>query len=176
MKPATIQTHETTTHRYNQDNLQTVTNIYVGDDKRFYKNIRTPYPNEPTTDRFAIHLSDEKGEGLVTLHDIKANEIVFVFSGKSVKSQSLFTLQKRPGEYIEDPVVMGKVLHSCEPNMTCDMTTQTFTAARDIRHGEYLTMDYESTEDELFRSFICGCGSQLCRGHIRGRLHRLPTI
>jgi hypothetical protein len=30
-------------------------------------------------------------------------------------------------------------------------------------------MDYETTEDELFRAFNCACGSVSCRGQIKGK-------
>ncbi len=136
---------------------------------RFYKSVR-PFANEPTRNRIAIVGTIEKGQGVVSLVDIKKGEIVFRFHGETLPYQTLFTLQKAPGKYVEDPHVMGKVLHSCEPNMHCDMETQTFTATRAIRAGEFLTMDYDTTEDELFRAFDCGCGTEKCRGFIGGRV------
>ncbi len=96
-------------------------------------------------------------------------DIVFRFAGSVVTRQTLFSLQIEPGKYLDDPLVMGKVLHSCEPNMRCDMKTLTFHAIRNISSGEFLTMDYESTEDELFQPFLCYCGSSQCRGLIKGR-------
>ena len=63
---------------------------------------------------------------------------------------------------------MGKVLHSCDPNMRCDMQTLTFTARKDIAPNTSLTMDYDTTEEVLFRPFDCCCRSPLCRGYICG--------
>jgi hypothetical protein len=137
--------------------------------ERFYQGLCAPYDHEPTRDRIAVITAGEKGEGLITLKPVQAGEVVFRFHGTATESQTLFTLQQAPGRYIEDPLVMGKVLHECAPNMSCDMESLTFTARRAIAAGEYLTMDYESTEDELYRSFFCGCGSAECRGYIRGR-------
>lgn len=137
---------------------------------RFYEGLTASFPHEPTRDKVAVIQSADKGEGVVALQPFKKGDIVFKFWGPALGEQTLFTLQKAPGLYIEDPLVMGKVLHSCDPNMSCDMKTQTFTALRDIAKGEYLTMDYETTEDELFRSFNCGCGASACRGAIKGRL------
>jgi hypothetical protein len=65
---------------------------------------------------------------------------------------------------------MGKVLHSSEPNMSCDMSTRTFTAIEPIAAGACITMDYEQTEDILFRAFQCACGAPTCRGLIAGRV------
>jgi hypothetical protein len=106
---------------------------------------------------------------LQALVQFAAGDIVLRFTGEIVQSQTLYSLQIEPGRHLNDPLVMGKVLHSCEPNMCCDMATLTFFAKRTIRAGELLTMDYESTEERLFRAFDCQCGSSTCRGVIRGR-------
>ena len=138
--------------------------------QRYYSHICPPFAHEPTRDRVkVITTEDGKGEGLQALRSFHAGEIVFTFTGTVVSEQTLYTLQIEPGKYLSDPLVMGKVLHSCAPNMHCDMRTLTFTALRDIAPGDMRTMDYESTEDELFRPFLCGCGAANCRGWIRGR-------
>lgn len=136
---------------------------------RFYAGFCDPYPYEPTKDTFQVVSTAEKGEGLAALKHFKPGEIVFVFNGRILAEQNLFTLQIRPGEYIEDPYVMGKVLHACDPNMVVDMETRTFRAVKTINPGDFLTMDYDTTEDELFRKFECGCGAPCCRGLIQGR-------
>ncbi len=137
---------------------------------RYYAEISPPFAYEPTRDRVSvISTGDGKGEGLQAVSGFHQGEIVFTFTGPIVSEQTLYTLQIEPGKYVSDPLVMGKVLHSCDPNMDCDMRTLTFTARRDIAAGEMLTMDYESTEDELYRQFFCGCGAATCRGWIRGR-------
>lgn len=136
---------------------------------RFYEGLCAPFAHEPAMDRIAVIESAEMGEGVIALSGFEAGKIVFKFHGPTLTEQTLFTLQQAPGVYVEDPIVMGKVLHSCDPNMECDVMSLTFTATRDIAAGEYLTMDYETTEDELFRSFHCQCGAKNCRGMIKGR-------
>ncbi len=140
--------------------------------RRFYHALCPPFPFEPTRDRVEVVGTNGKGEGLRAVIAFAGGAIVFRFYGATVVEQTLYTLQRAPGEYVADPLVMGKVLHSCEPNMRCDMTSLTFFACRAIRAGEFLTMDYESTEDELFRAFYCQCGAPHCRGWIRGRKFR----
>ena len=135
---------------------------------RFYPSTILPFKNEPTRKKFRIIMEGEKGEGVLTLIPFRKDRVIFSFRGEELPYQTLFTLQIERGRYLHDPFFMGKVLHSCEPNMRCDMRTFTFTALRDILPGEYLTMDYDTTEEELFRSFHCGCGSAACRGLIRG--------
>jgi hypothetical protein len=82
---------------------------------------------------------------------------------------SIHTLQKKQGAYIEAPYFMRKILHRCDPNTTVDMEEQVFWASKDIRPGDLIMMDYESTEDKLYRSFHCQCGSRNCRKLILGR-------
>lgn len=144
---------------------------------RYYEGLFAPFENEPMKDCLAIiSTGDDRGEALKTLKNVKQGSVVFAFRGNPVGKQSLYTLQIAPGYYIEDPLVMGKVLHSCEPNMVCDMSNQTFTALRDIAQGEFLTMDYESTEDVLTQSFRCDCSAIGCRGEIRGRSLMSPSM
>lgn len=138
---------------------------------RFYEGLCPPFVHEPRRDCFAVVKNGAKGEGLTALKPFRAGEIVFRFFGPVLREQTLFTLQKAPGVYVEDPLVMGKVLHACDPNMICNVIDQVFVATRAIAAGEYLTMDYETTEDELFRSFTCQCGSPKCRAVIKGRAY-----
>ncbi len=144
---------------------------------RLYPERIAPFDHEPTADRFLVQsFGPNMGEGLVSLVDIEPGEIAFCFRGDFYAQITLFTLQVRPGLHIHDPWVMGKVLHSCDPNMDCNMETFTFTARKAIRAGDLVTMDYDQTEERLFRPFLCGCGSPLCRGWIRGSKAHEPVM
>ncbi len=136
---------------------------------RYYDSICPRFPNEPTRDKFAIVKSTAYGEGVISLVHFNPGDVVFTFAGSILSYQTLFTLQIEEGKYIEDPIVMGKILHSCDPNMHCSMSSLTFTAIKTIKPYDFLFMDYETTEDELFRQFDCSCGSDSCRGRIRGK-------
>lgn len=140
--------------------------------KRLYPDFIPPFNNEPDSDHLRVINTSEKGEGLITLVPYKAGEVIFCFTGALLSEQTLYTLQLTSGLYIHDPIVMGKVLHCCDPNTVCDMSTRTFTALKDIEEGEFITMDYETTEDVLFRPFHCSCGARNCRGLIRGKKFR----
>lgn len=138
---------------------------------RFYPDSFPQFDYEPTTDRFAIQrIGDSVGEGIVSLVHFNPGDIVFRFTGFLLNEMTLFTLQYGSSLHIHDPYFMGKTLHSCDPNLSCDMSKREFTAVREINPGDLLTMDYEQTEDALFRGFECGCGSSSCRGLILGRL------
>ena len=137
---------------------------------RFYpKNVR-PFSFEPTKDRFSvIKFDDNMGEGLISHTEFEPGQVVFSFTGEMTNEITQYTLQVRPGLHIHDPFVMGKVLHSCDPNTGCDMEKLTFFARKKINSGDIITMDYEQTEDVLFKAFICNCGSPDCRGYIEGK-------
>lgn len=147
---------------------------------RFYPESVPPFLHEPSPAHFAIRsIGDDVGEGIVALKAFEPGQIVFRFTGFYMNEQTLFTLQVKPGLYLHDPFFMGKALHRCDPNCSVDMKTRTFTARRPIAPGEWITMNYEQTEDELFRSFVCVCGDTPCAGFegnrlIQGRKAGLP--
>ncbi len=138
---------------------------------RFYPEHVPPFPHEPNPSHFAIHpIGENVGEGIVALKAFETGQIVFSFTGFYMSEQTLFTLQVEPGLFLHDPYFMGKALHRCDPNCTVDMQKRTFTARRPIMPGEWITMNYEQTEDELFRSFVCVCGDAPCAGIEPNRL------
>lgn len=137
---------------------------------RFYPDCLPPFANEPTRERFCIdRVGDSVGEGVRTLVDFEAGDVLFAFTGFYTSEISQFSLQYREGLHLHDPYFMGKVLHSCDANASCDMERRVFTALRPIKAGEFITMDYAETEDVLFRTFPCECGAANCRGIVKGR-------
>lgn len=137
---------------------------------RFYPESLPPFEGEATKEFFSIVLlSKSKGEGVISLRDIRKGETVARFSGFLLDKVTLYTLQISKDLHLHDPYFMGKVIHSCDPNMRCDMTVREFIAIKNISAGEVLTMDYETVEDRLFRPFLCSCGFDNCRGVIRGK-------
>ena len=139
---------------------------------RYYPYSLPAYLHEPTSEHFEVrYISEREGEGVVSLASFEPGDVVFVFTGFLIHEITQYTLQIEDGLYIHDPFFMGKVLHSCDPNCSVDMKTLTFTANRPIRPGDLVTMDYETTEDYLFKSFECNCRAPNCRGLIAGRLN-----
>ncbi|MEO1287800.1 MAG: SET domain-containing protein-lysine N-methyltransferase [Chloroflexota bacterium] len=137
---------------------------------RFYPEDMPAFANEPTRDRFDIvRVDDGVGVGVMTCDEFKAGDVIFSFTGFFSDEITQYTLQVCDGLHLHDPYFMGRVLHSCDPNASCDMATRTFTALRDIQMGEFITMDYCETEDYLFKTFPCSCGADNCRGVVKGR-------
>ncbi len=138
--------------------------------ERFYPEALPRFPFEPTRDRFAItQVGDSVGEGVTTRCHFMPGDILFGFTGFFTSEITQFTLQVHEGLHLHDPYFMGKVLHSCDPNATCDMTRRLFIAIAPIAPGDFITMDYAQTEDYLFKTFECQCGAPHCRGEVKGR-------
>lgn len=139
---------------------------------RFYPETLPEFEHEPTKERFEIIETSNSGKAVVSKTHFYPNDVVAVFTGFLLKEITLFTLQIKPGLHIHDPFFMGRILHSCSPNTSCDMENLVFTATKEIMPGDIITMDYEEVEDALYRPFECSCGSENCRGIIRGKLYR----
>ncbi len=141
----------------------------IHEDDRFYPNSLPYFQHEPTKKHFDIvRIGDSVGEGVKTLVPFKEGDLLFKFTGFFSEQITLFSLQVEEGLHLHDPFFMGKVLHSCHPNAHVDMKSRTFTATRPILAGEFITMDYASTETQLYRTFDCCCGAHNCRGTVTG--------
>lgn len=138
---------------------------------RFYPEAVPSFPHEPTRERFDIRpIGDNVGEGVVARVPFEVGDIVFGFTGFYSSEITLFSLQVEPGRYLHDPFFMGKILHRCDANCDVDMQRRIFTARKPIRPGDWVTMNYEQTEDRLYRAFNCVCGTEPCVGFEHGRL------
>lgn len=68
-----------------------------------------------------------------------------------------------------DPETWKPVNHSCDPNAWLEGLD--VAARRPIRADEEITLDYATFMNERMPSFECACGTELCRGTIRGADH-----
>ncbi|MCA9231703.1 MAG: hypothetical protein KDA57_13710 [Planctomycetales bacterium] len=138
---------------------------------RIYPSHLSRVAMEPQSEDFrVIDVDADRGQGVMVLRSFREGEVLFRMNGRLTKELTLHSLQLAPDLHLDDPYVAGKVLHSCAPNSRLDVSTREFIAERDIEYGELLTMDYECTEDVLYRPFWCRCGEAGCRGEIVGRL------
>lgn len=130
---------------------------------RFYPETFPLFPHEPTAENFAIEsIGDGVGFGVVSKRRFRKGELVFRFTGLITHQITQYTLQRYNGEFIHDPWFMGRILHKCEPNCFVDMGKLEFVAIKDIEADEWVTMDYDQTEDYLFKPFVCNCGVNKC--------------
>lgn len=110
-----------------------------------------------------------KGKAVYTNLRHQRGELVGTFSGTVLNHRTQHTLQLNDDLHLLDLNFVGYLAHSCSPNVFVDLQKAEVWALRDIQPGEALTMDYASTEDELFRQFACLCDSPDCRLWITGR-------
>ncbi|MGY1806706.1 SET domain-containing protein [Blastococcus sp. SYSU D00669] len=129
------------------------------------------------------------GRGLRATAPIAAGEVVAVKGGHVVTDEELAALPeplpnsavqiadglhlvaREPDEY--EPVMLF-LNHSCDPNAGFGGNVLVV-AMRDIGAGEEITTDYalfDDHDDEM----PCSCGTERCRGVVRGRDWQLPDL
>lgn len=144
---------------------------------RIYPKHLPVVPDEPQAEAFrVVSVDDRRGRGVVVLREFTRGDVLFRMNGRLTTEMTQHSLQVGPGLHLDDPYLAGMTLHSCDPNSRLDPETRLFHALRDITPGELLTMDYDDTEDILFRPFACRCGAVNCRGYVAGRLALAPTV
>jgi len=132
-------------------------------------------PNFPKKEDFEIIEGEGGvGRGVITKKHFSTGELIAETTGEVVPEIKQHTLQISSEEHLYDPWFSGYFLHSCDPNVELDMQERKVIALKPIMEGEYLTMDYASTEDTLYKDFTCECGADNCRGWITGKLDELP--
>lgn len=128
----------------------------------------------PRKDQFQVaERDDNKGKAIYTLTGHARGEMIARFNGAMIPYRTQHTLQVNPGLHLLDMHFVGLLAHSCSPNVLVDMQAFEVWALQEIAPDTALTMDYASTEDELFKQFRCHCGSQVCRHWITGRKERV---
>ncbi len=138
---------------------------------RIYPSFLPVVSDEPQAEDFrVVDVDEQRGQGVEVLRDYSDGDVLFRMNGVLRDHVTQYTLQVGPGDHLDDPYFAGKILHCCEPNARLDPRTRLYYAVRDISAGELLTMDYDETEDVLFRAFECRCGAVSCRGYVAGRL------
>lgn len=123
----------------------------------------------PTSNDLIKHETEEYGVGIYTLRPYQRGDCIGQFLAQPSNGLRQHSLQRSPGDHLEDPYFVGYLLHSCDPNVVVDMHQQKVYCLKNIQTGEPLYMDYASTEDVLFRQFACACGAPNCREWITGR-------
>ena len=110
----------------------------------------------------------EKGFLTVTKKDFLEDELILSIKGVKTTVRDKYTIQSGFNVHTIPDDVSGKYInHSCFPNTIVNDKNQ-FVALRNIKIGEELTFDYETTEDEIAEPFDCFCGAENCRRRIAG--------
>lgn len=131
---------------------------------------------------------EEKGGcGVFAREPIKKGELLALFGGRVVAKNELdpnmphFTqrvLQVEDEFYLitPDPLEPSDCFnHSCEPN--AGFTGQIgIVAMRDIKAGEEINFDYAMCDGSAYDEFTCYCGSENCRGSVKGHDWMRPEL
>lgn len=124
----------------------------------------------PMSDQFeVVDTGDERGRGLKSTVPFQKGDRVARLSGVITSRVTINTIQITPTLHFHDQWFCRFLLHSCDPNLAIDVTVLEARATRDIQPGEYVTIDYRATEDEIAYQFPCNCGAENCCGWMRGR-------
>lgn len=127
----------------------------------------------PSTEDIQLVDFGEYGKGLMAMRDFERGEIIGSFTGMIGPEIKQHTLQIDPLVHLHDPHFIGYLLHNCDPNCVLDMHQRRLYCIKDIAKGEQLTMDYASTEDQLFLQFACLCDAKNCRLWVTGRAEKV---
>src|SRR5918993_1221 len=130
----------------------------------------SPKRKERMTGQYYSHLNpkcdsgvfEEKGGcGVFAREPIKKGELICLWGGRIVAANEL-----EPTDCFN---------HSCEPNV--GFTGQIgLVAMRDIHAGEELNFDYAMCDGSNYDEFTCYCGSENCRGQVRGTDWSRPEL
>ena len=127
-------------------------------------------PYNPKIDDFSlVYINSTVNLGVITRRAFEPEQIVAQIHGEIVSDIRQHTLQLGPGTHIYDPYFSGYISHSCDPNIRLETETCQLIAIKAISPYQRLSMDYTDSEDILFKSFPCSCGSTQCRGWIQGK-------
>lgn len=123
----------------------------------------------PSSEQFkVVRTANDAGGGIRARTALDGRTRIAIVSGYAVGERRLHTLQLSPRIHLYDCWFCGLLQHSCNPNVFFDTTYLELWTVQPIAAGAWLTLDYASTEDVLFRQFACQCGELNCRGWITG--------
>ena len=116
--------------------------------------------------------------------NITAGSFLTDLWGPEFDKATSHTVQVTENKHVEPQGGMKFTNHSCLPNARFIFSNYHpshssnlqdghsiwwhMVACRDIKEGEDITFDYNTTEYEMDAPFSCGCGTQKCLGDVRG--------
>ena len=109
------------------------------------------------------------GLGLISSEFITEGQIISSFADAPVVSERTYlSVQVSETEDVDDPYVLARLNHSCDPNVFVDAEKRHVEALKDIEVGTVLTFFYPQTEWHMSSPFDCHCKADACLGSING--------
>lgn len=128
--------------------------------------------NDNGNDLVSIKKTDDMGLGVFADQDIKKGQVVVRGKGLHPEKEiTVHSFQTGKNTFMQLDKLSRSINHSCDPNTGVrnnDDDAYDFIALRDIKAGEEITWDYETTEYEVKWFKECHCGAESCRHQIRG--------
>lgn len=121
-----------------------------------------------------------KGFGVFASRNFSKGEVVVY--GKMVEilpERTIHSFQIDDKTHIQLDKISRTINHSCEPNTGIRnniFQAYDFIALRNIKKGEEITWDYETTEYISIAVKNCLCGSRNCRRVLRGFKYRVKEL
>ena len=103
----------------------------------------------------------------------RPGDLITNLSGETRTRCDQHTLHLPSGKHLFDSRFAGYLEHSCQPNTWVDMERLQVYAIRPIQRGDWLSMDYATTEPVLFKQFACACSAPNCRRWITGHSEQI---
>ena len=123
---------------------------------------------------------DKGGCGVVAREPIRKDEVISVWGGgrivlaeeldPAMESFTQRVIQVEEGLFLVATLPLEPTdcfNHSCEPNVGFSGQIG-LVAMRDIKAGEELNFDYAMCDGSNYDEFDCYCGSENCRGRVKG--------
>jgi len=123
------------------------------------------------TERLQVERSQKAfASRAVSLVDLPAGAVFSKITGTKPGTKAYTSVQVSPDSHIELESSLVFCNHSCDPSLVFDMSQMEVRVidARPLKAGDALTFFYPSTEWDMVQPFECNCGSERCKGSIRG--------
>ena len=144
---------------------------YHSTSKRFISTEIIQNSNQVNRGQYVVKKT-EYGWGISADRDFDEGEVVIVLKAKSVDSTPhIYSVQVGWQKHVnlEDPLQL--LNHSCDASTTVrdnEFGVYDLVARRSLVRGDEITFDYETTEYCMSSEFDCLCGTEKCRGRLRG--------
>jgi len=118
-----------------------------------------------------------------TVEDVKSGSFLTDLWGPVLDLPTAQTVQVGENKHVLPKGMLAYFNHSCQPNAmfifesrkipypSLDADQEVFwyaVATRDIKKGEDVTFDYNTTEYDMAVHFQCNCAAETCLGKIKG--------
>ncbi len=111
--------------------------------------------------------------GVFAKEDIRKWEVLVDIEANVVKRRVDYALQTGESSFLLASYIDNYINHSCDPNVRVKLyrgneARVTFVALKDVKRGNELFWNFDTTEWDFGRGFVCKCGSRHCVGRVRG--------